>query len=104
MPNGLIDEASLRVHPDGFAVALTIPWYRSLWLSSVSTLRLSVDGHEIPEKQLAFELEGGRSPTADLPQQSEVLWYLQQHPLLIVAREHPFALGETHDISIFGEL
>ena len=39
MPNGLIDEDSLRVHPDGLALSLTLPWYRSLWLSSVGTLQ-----------------------------------------------------------------
>ena len=39
MPNGLIDDSSLRAHPDGLALSLTLPWYRSLWLSSVSTLR-----------------------------------------------------------------
>lgn len=33
MPNGLIAEDSLRPHSDGLALKLTIPWYRSLWLS-----------------------------------------------------------------------
>ena len=87
MPNGLIDDASLRVHPEGFALALTIPWYRSLWLSSVTTLRLTFDGVEVPEEDLAFELDGVRYGIADLPQQSDVLWYLQSHPLLIVRRD-----------------
>ena len=39
MPNGLIAEDSLRVHPEGLALSLTLPWYRSLWLSSVGTLK-----------------------------------------------------------------
>ena len=42
MPNGLLHDDSLRPHPDGLALRLTIPWYRSLWLSSVTTLDLSV--------------------------------------------------------------
>ncbi|MBN9633563.1 MAG: diguanylate cyclase, partial [Actinobacteria bacterium] len=100
MPNGLIDDASLRVHPEGVALALTIPWYRSLWLSSVTTLRLTVDGVEVPEEDLAFELDGGRYSIADLPQQSDVLWYLQSHPLLIVRRDPAVALGETHAAEI----
>ena len=49
MPNGLIDDASLRIHPEGLALSLTIPWYRSLWLSSVGTLRLTIDGEPVPE-------------------------------------------------------
>ncbi|WP_158866994.1 C-glycoside deglycosidase beta subunit domain-containing protein [Leifsonia sp. AG29] len=104
MPNGLIDDASLRTHPDGFALALTIPWYRSLWLSSVTTIRVTVDGTEVPESDLAFDLGGTRYSIADLPARSDVLWYLQEHPLLVVQRAEPFALGERHDVEIFGEL
>ncbi|NYE18247.1 C-glycoside deglycosidase beta subunit domain-containing protein [Microbacterium immunditiarum] len=104
MPNGLIAEDSLRPHPDGFALALTIPWYRSLWLSSVSTLRLTVDDVEIPAEDLAFELDGRRCAIAELAEQSETLWFLQQHPLLIARLERPVELGEQHDVEIFGEL
>ena len=44
MPNGLLSDDSLRAHPDGLALSLTLPWYRSLWLSSVGTLRVTIDG------------------------------------------------------------
>src|SRR5688572_29211770 len=47
MPNGLIQDDSLRVHPEGFALSLTMPWYRSLWLSSVGTLKVTIDGTEV---------------------------------------------------------
>lgn len=104
MPNGLIAPDSLRAHPEGLALKLTIPWYRSLWLSSVSTLRLTVDGVEIAADDLALELDGTRYSVADLPQQSETLWFLQQHPLLVARLERPIVLGEQHEVEIFGEL
>lgn len=104
MPNGLIAEDGLRPHPEGLALKLTLPWYRSLWLSSVSTIRLTVDGAEIPEDDLAFELEGRRYDLAELPRQSETLWFLQQHPLLVARLSQPVALGEQHEVEIFGEL
>ncbi|MCR2762943.1 sugar phosphate isomerase/epimerase [Microbacterium sp. zg.B48] len=104
MPNGLIQDDSLRVHPDGFALSLTLPWYRSLWLSSVTSLQLTVDGEQIPDDDLAFELQGVRYPLNDLPQQSEVLWYLQDHPLLIAARETSSEPGETHEVHLVGQL
>ena len=99
MPNGLIAEDSLRVHPEGLALSLTLPWYRSLWLSSVASLQLTIDGDEVPAEDLAFELQGVRYSLDQLPEQSDVLWYLQEHPLLIVARETPIALGETHEVA-----
>src|SRR6478735_7292011 len=88
MPNGLITEDSLRVHPDGFALALTLPWYRSLWLSSVSTIRVAIDGVDVPEADLTLEFGGTRYAIADLPQQRDV----------------PIALDETHDVLVHGEL
>ncbi len=104
MPNGLIAADSLRVHPEGLALSLTIPWYRSLWLSSVTTIRVTVDGMEVPEGDLTFELGGIRYAIADLPTRSEVLWYLQEHPLLIARRDVPVVLGEQHEVTIHGEL
>ena len=104
MPNGLIDNSSLRTHPEGLALALTLPWYRSLWLSSVSTLRLTVDGQEVPSGDLALELGGARYALADLPGRSETLWFLQEHPLLIAKWDTPVSLGDQHRIELTGEL
>lgn len=104
MPNGLLTDDSLRVHPDGLAVSLTLPWYRSLWLSSVSTLRLTVDGGAVDADDLTFELAGRRYRLDELPEQSDTLWYLQEHPLLVVHREAPVSLGEEHRVEILGEL
>lgn len=104
MPNGLITEDSLRPHPAGLALRLTIPWYRSLWLSSVSTIRLTVDGTDVPDDDLTFELGGRRYAIAELQEQSDTLWYLQEHPLLIARLDRPVAVGEQHDVEIFGEL
>lgn len=104
MPNGLIAADSLRTHPDGAAVVLTIPWYRSLWLSSVVKIELTLDGIEVAQDDLSFDLNGTRYRLDELADQSEVLWYLQQHPLLIVKRAEPVTLGETHEVGIVGEL
>jgi sugar phosphate isomerase/epimerase len=104
MPNGLIDSSSLRAHPEGLALSLTLPWYRSLWLSSVTSLKLAIDGLQVPEADLSLELGGIRYSIADLPAQSETLWFLQEHPLLVVRRDRPASPGEEHDIHLEGEL
>ncbi|WJS90807.1 C-glycoside deglycosidase beta subunit domain-containing protein [Microbacterium testaceum] len=104
MPNGLIHDDSLRAHPDGLALRLTIPWYRSLWLSSVTTLALTVDGEEMDAADLRVEFGDTSYRLDELPEQSERLWFLQEHPLLVARRDHPVALGETHDVVLHGEL
>ncbi|WP_295851715.1 DUF6379 domain-containing protein [uncultured Microbacterium sp.] len=104
MPNGLIHDDSLRAHPDGLALRLTIPWYRSLWLSSVTTLALTVDGDQVDAADLRVEFGDTSYGLDELPAQSERLWFLQEHPLLIARRDAPVALGETHDVVLHGEL
>jgi sugar phosphate isomerase/epimerase len=104
MPNGLIVQDSLRTHPEGLTLKLDIPWYRSLWLSSVTSLSLSIDGEPVADERLSFELDGTRYALADLPQQSETLWFLQDHPMLVVQRDAVAAVGETHDVVLAGEL
>lgn len=104
MPNGLIHDDSLRAHPDGLALRLTIPWYRSLWLSSVTTLALTVDGEQVDAADLRVEFGDTSYALDELPAQSERLWFLQEHPLLIARRDVPVALGETHDVVLHGEL
>ncbi|WP_295788933.1 DUF6379 domain-containing protein [uncultured Microbacterium sp.] len=104
MPNGLIHDDSLRTHPDGLALRLTIPWYRSLWLSSVSTLALTVDGEQVDADDLRVEFADASYRLDELPEQSERLWFLQEHPRLIARRDRPVVLGETHDVVLHGEL
>ncbi|KRB36578.1 C-glycoside deglycosidase beta subunit domain-containing protein [Microbacterium sp. Root180] len=104
MPNGLIHDDSLRAHPDGLALRLTLPWYRSLWLSSVTSLELAVDGEPVPEGDIRFVTPDRTYRLDELPEQSETLWFLQQHPLLVVRREQPVALGEQHDVLLVGQL
>jgi sugar phosphate isomerase/epimerase len=104
VPNGLITDDSLRLHPEGAALSLTLPWYRSLWLSAVTRLEVTLDGEPVAPEHLRFEL-GGRSFRLDeLRYQSDTLWYLQQHPLLVIRRDQPVGLGDVHEVGIVGEL
>lgn len=104
MPNGLIHQDSLRPHPRGLALRLTIPWYRSLWLSSLTSLELTVDGERVPAEDLRFVTDDREYRLDELPEQSETLWFLQQHPLLVARRDEPVALGATHDVVLVGQL
>jgi sugar phosphate isomerase/epimerase len=104
MPNGLIHDDSLRPHPDGLALRLTLPWYRSLWLSSVTSLDLTVDGEVVPQEDLRFVLGDHEYTLEELPGQSETLWFLQEHPLLVARREEGVVLGERHDVTLAGQL
>ena len=54
-------------HPEGIAVSVQLPWYRSLWLSAVDDVAASVNGVAIPKESLRFELKGTSYSIAELP-------------------------------------
>jgi hypothetical protein len=58
----------------------------------------------VPADDLSFEMGGPRYALDELPDQSDTLWYLQEHPLLVLRHDPPVELGERHDIGIAGEL
>src|SRR5689334_17140153 len=95
---------SLIRRPDGLGIALTVPWYRSLWLSSVSDVAVAVDGRPIPREDLRVEL-GDRSFGVDeLPDQWDVLWFIQDRLVLVVPLAEPPVEGQEVDVEVTVDL
>ena len=104
----LTDDSLIR-RPEGLGIALTVPWYRSLWLSSVTDIAVSVEGREIPKDDLRVEL-GERSYRVDeLADQWDVLWFIQDRlvvvvPLDAMPLDEPPAEGEEVDVEVTVDL
>jgi hypothetical protein len=99
----LTDDSLIR-RPDGLGIALTVPWYRSLWLSSVSDVAVSVEGREIPKEDLRVEL-GERSFRVDeLADQWDVLWFIQDRLVVVVPLDEPPAEGRQVDVEVTVDL
>ena len=100
----VLSEDSLTTHPDGLAIALTVPWYRSLWLSSVTDVAVAVDGQRIPAERLRAEL-GDRSYRIDeLADQWDVLWFIQDRLVVVVPLDEPPAEGSQVDVEVTVDL
>ncbi|WP_218220986.1 DUF6379 domain-containing protein [Nesterenkonia sp. Act20] len=100
----LITDSSLHPHEKGLALELQLPWYRSLWLSSVQTVRVSVDGEAVPGEDLYLELDGQTYPVHELPERWDVLWFVGDHPLLVIPRLEPSSEGTAYEIDLAMEL
>ena len=99
----LTDDSLIR-RPEGLGIALTVPWYRSRWLSSVSDIAVSVEGREIPTEQLRVEL-GERSFGVDeLQEQWDVLWFIQDRLVVVVPLDEPPAEGQEVDVEVTVDL
>ena len=98
----LTDDSLLR-RPDGLGIALTVPWYRSLWLSSVSDIAVAVDGRPVTREALRVELGERTYRVDELPDQWDVLWFIQDR-LVVVVPGAPPAEGEHVDVEVTVDL
>jgi hypothetical protein len=99
----LTDDSLIR-RPEGLGVALTVPWYRSLWLSSVSDIAVSVEGRTIPTADLRVELGERTYRVDELPEQWDVLWFIQDRLVVVVPLDEPPAEGEQVDVEVTVDL
>jgi hypothetical protein len=99
----VLSDDSLIRRPEGLGIALTVPWYRSLWLSSVSDIAVSVGGRAIPKDDLRVELGERTFRVEELADQWDVLWFIQDRLVVLVPYDampldEPPAEGEQVDV------
>ena len=98
--NSLFKDTDVRRHPDGIAVSVQLPWYRSLWLSAVDDVAATVNGVAIPKESLRFELQGRSYTLPQLPEQWETLWFVADRPDVIIPLERIPEPGEEIDVEV----
>jgi hypothetical protein len=100
----VLTDDSLISRPEGLGIALTVPWYRSLWLSSVSDIAVSVEGREIPKDDLRVELGEQTFRVEELADQWDVLWFIQDRLLVVAPLDEPPAEGQLVDVEVTVDL
>jgi Domain of unknown function (DUF6379) len=100
----VLTEESLVRREDGLGIALTLPWYRSLWLSSVTSIDVAINGKPVPAADLTAELGERTFQLAELPDQWDVLWFMQDRLVVVVPAEHADADGTPLDVEVTVEL
>lgn len=99
----VLNDNSLLRRPDGLGIALTVPWYRSLWLSSVSSIAVAVNGRPVPPEDLRVELGDQVFRVAELREQWDVLWFIQDRLVVVVPGDEP-ADGREVDVEVTVDL
>src|SRR4051794_32578555 len=100
----VLTDESLTRRPEGLGIALTVPWYRSLWLSSVSGIAVAVGGRPVPAEDLRVELAGRTYTVAELPEQWDTLWFIQDRLVVVVPLDEPAAEGAEVDVEVTVDL
>jgi hypothetical protein len=100
----VLTDDSLLARPEGLGIALTVPWYRSLWLSSVTSIAVAVAGRPVPTEDLRVELAGQTFTVAELPEQWDTLWFIQDRLVVVVPLHEPVAAGAEVDVEVTVDL
>lgn len=98
--NSLFAEKDVRRTDDGLAVSVQLPWYRSLWLSAVDDVAVTVNGVAVPKDDLRFSLDGRAYRVEELPEQSETLWFVADRPDVLIHLDAPPAAGEKVTVEV----
>ena len=96
----ILVEDSLRALSTGFEVQVLLNWYRSLPLSCVQTLELTVDGQPVPRAQIRFLINGRERSLDELNDLVDEDWYVQDKATLRVQRSPAVKPGEAHDVAL----
>jgi hypothetical protein len=96
----ILVEDSLRASPTGFEVQVLLNWYRSLPLSCVQTLELTVNGQAVPRAQIRFVINGRDRSLDELQDLTDEDWFVQDRATLRVQRSPAVKPGEPLDVAL----
>jgi hypothetical protein len=95
----MLDDDALRVADDGFELDVHLNWYRSLPLSSLKTVELTVNGESIARDEIRFAVNGNDYGLDELAEHWEETWFVLDPATLRVGRQ-VVQRGETADVSV----
>lgn len=100
----VLSNKSLASTSNGLSLALTVPWYRSLWVSSITSIAVSVDGNEVQQDKMSLRINGKTFSLEEVPNQWEELWFMQDRAYVDLDLGKPGVPGEDHEITFHIEL
>jgi hypothetical protein len=103
MEHRVVSDGGLQVTPNGCAIDIRLPWYRSLPLSVVEVGDVEIDGTLIDRSRIRFELNGESLRLDELLPRTDDWWYVLDSAMLridgyAVARNEPHVVSVTVSI------
>jgi Domain of unknown function (DUF6379) len=96
----MLDDDALRVAEDGFELDVHLNWYRSLPLSSVKTVELTVNGEAVPRDDITFVFDGTEHALDDLSAHWDEMWFVLDPATLRVRRSQSLEPGAEADVTV----
>jgi hypothetical protein len=95
----LIEDNSLHASENGYEIQLRLQWYRSLPLSSIENVQLTLDGQPVDPSALQFGINDHEYRLSELAELVEEYWFVQDSARLLVMQPGKVASGESHSLA-----
>ena len=96
----LVEDKSLKATDSGFEFQLRLKWYRSLPLSCVDKLKVSLDGAPVNPALLRFSINGHSYRLEELVDLVEEFWFVQDAAVVSVQQAGSVKTGESHKLDV----
>lgn len=93
----VVRDDALHATGDGFALDIRSHWYRSLPLTSLAVLDLTVDGEKVPEQDMTIAVNGREFTVPQLAGGYDEWWYVLD-PVELRVRKPGFDPGRPHQV------
>ena len=95
----MLDDGALRTSDEGFEVDVHLSWYRSLPLSSVLDIELTVAGERVARDELRFGVNGNEYTLDELAERWDEIWFVLDPAILRCPRQL-VAPGEEAEVTV----
>lgn len=99
LAGSMLGDDALRAVDGGFELDVHLNWYRSLPVSSIATVELTVAGEEIPRDEITVEVNGTVSRLDEVATRSDEEWFVLDPATVRVQRPLVHA-GERVDVRL----
>jgi hypothetical protein len=96
----LIEDNSLRATENGYEIQLRLLWYRTLPLSCIEKVQLTLDGQPVDPGLLRFGINDRQFRLAELEELVEEYWFVQDAASLEVLQPGKVSRGESHTLEV----
>ena len=97
MDKDVVRDDALHATGDGFALDIRSHWYRSLPLTSLVGLDLTVDGEKVPEENMTLVVNGKSFTVPQLADGYDEWWYVLD-PFELRVRKPGFDRSQPHHV------
>jgi hypothetical protein len=96
----VLGDTAVRAADGGYEVDLHLAWYRSLPLSCLEGIDLTIDEVAAERQALKVRVDGRELGLDDLPELDDEWWFVQDALTVVVPSDQPKAQGDEVDVDV----